>query len=954
MSAQAASPRRPAARADLPLLERADELTEIAERVAATADGAGGLLMVEGAAGIGKSRLLGAARERADSRGLTVLTARGSELERGFPFGVVRALFEKCVLRAPAGEREQLLSGVAGAAEAVLGSAPGDGEPARDGIAFAGLHGLYWLTANLAERAPLLLAIDDAHWADEASLRFLIYLARRIEALPVLLVVARRPAEPGTDRGLLDALRADPLARVLHPAPLSEQAATQIVQAAFSPRAGARLCRACHGATGGNPLLLRMLASALREEGVDPEADGAARVAQLAPRVVAGSVLPRLRRLPADTGALARGIALLGDGAELRHAAALVGLGAGAATRAADALVAAGILAAGRPLEFVHPTVRRAIYESLPAAEHHRGHRQAAVLLAAEGAPADRVAAHLVRTERLGDAWAVDVLRAAARAALARGAAEEAVGYLRRAQEEPPAPQVRVDVLVELGSAAALIRIDEARDHLERALEIAVGAGRRAAIALELARVMSSVARETRGALAVLDRAVAELGPADPAMRVRLEAEYISVARRYPATRAGASRRLRELAGRAEPGSVAGCVLLANLADDALDGQGRAAEATRLACAALAGDRLLESGESDAALMASGVLMATDRTDAAWRAWNGEADRARLTGSVLAFATAITIRAGLAYRCGQLAEAEADARLADEVYREHWRGPRRFSLAFLVDALVERGETAQAADLLDTADVPMNHTLLLDSRGRLRYAQGRFAEAVDDFLACGQRLTARGIRHPGILAWRSSAALALQSLDQRQEAFRLVDEELDLARRLDVPRALGIALRAAGLLRGGRDGIALLEEATGLLARSAARLEEARALADLGAALRRAGHRTEAREPLRRALDLAVRCDAAPLATRAREELVAAGARPRRAADGVGALTPSELRVARMAAEGMGNRAIAQALFVTVKTVEMHLGSTYRKLGLTSRTGLAAALPAGAASGYQC
>jgi DNA-binding CsgD family transcriptional regulator len=197
---------------------------------------------------------------------------------------------------------------------------------------------------------------------------------------------------------------------------------------------------------------------------------------------------------------------------------------------------------------------------------------------------------------------------------------------------------------------------------------------------------------------------------------------------------------------------------------------------------------------------------------------------------------------------------------------------------------------------------------------------GPTAEAVEDFLACGQRLTDRGTRHPGMIPWQSNAALALQRLDRPRDA-----------QGLGVARALGIALRAAGLVRGGPAGLAMLDEAASVLARSSARLEQARALTDLGAALRRANRRAEAREPLRRGLDLAVRCHATPLVERARGELVAAGARPRRAVSGVDALTPSELRVARMAAEGMSNRAIAQALFVTVKTVEVHLGSAYRK-----------------------
>jgi DNA-binding CsgD family transcriptional regulator len=933
------------ARDEVPLLEREGELAVIAQRVAEACEGAGGLLMVEGAPGIGKTRLVQAACQGARQRGMTVLATRAGELERGLPYGVVRGLFEAQVARAPAVERDILLAGAARLAAPVLGIAARDGAMVPDGASFTGLHGLYWLTVNLAERAPLLLAVDDVHWADGVSLSFLVYLLRRVEALPVLIVLAGRSDEADADEALLGALRGDPLTRTLRPAPLSAAAASVVVRAAFSPKADVELCRSCLHATGGNPLLLRMLSHALRIENVDPTVRGQTRVAELAPRVVATSVLARLRRLPSDAGAFAYAAAVLGDRIQLRHAAALARLDSGSAIRAADVLTAAGILAPCRPVEFVHPVVRRAVYESLPAAERHHAHRHAAAILEVEGAPADRIAAHLLVLERVADGWVVGILRAAAQEAFARGATEEAARYLRRALEEPPEPGDQADVLFELGAVTARVRVAESYQYLRQALELTVDVRRRAEIALELARAMG-VARDIRAALPVLDRAVAEVKDVHEALRVRLEAEFISVARRYPESREEASRRLALLSDYAERRNIPGCMLLANLAADAVDVEGAADKGTRLAEAALNGDYLLAAEEIDVALLATSVLMSTDHLDAAWRTWNAAVERARSAGSVTGFAAAATVRACLAYRCGQLAEAEADARLADDLLRElGLDSSRRYSLAFLVGALVERGEVEAAARRLDDSGIPVKLTLLLDSRGRLRCAQGRFAEAVEDFLDCGQRLAARGNRHPGILAWRSSAALALQCLDEPVEARRLAHEELDEARRLGVARAVGIALRAAGLLRGGAAGIALLEEAATMLARSSAQLEQARALTDLGAALRRANRRSEAREPLRWALDLAVRCGAVPLRERARRELVAAGARPRRVtSSGVDALTPSELRVARMAAEGMTNRAIAQALFVTIKTVEVHLGNAYRKLGVPSRAGLTAAL----------
>jgi DNA-binding CsgD family transcriptional regulator len=232
--------------------------------------------------------------------------------------------------------------------------------------------------------------------------------------------------------------------------------------------------------------------------------------------------------------------------------------------------------------------------------------------------------------------------------------------------------------------------------------------------------------------------------------------------------------------------------------------------------------------------------------------------------------------------------------------------------------------------------------LLLDARGRLRCAQGDYQQGLDDLLAVGERQAAWEISNPGVIPWRSSAALACAALGDRERAGELVDQELALAR---TPRARGIALRAAGLVSEGQDGVGLLRDSVATLETSGARLEYARALTDLGAALRRAGRRTEAREPLRVGLDVATECGASAIAARAREELVTAGARPRRARiAGAEALTASERRIATMAATGMTNREIAQALFITIKTVKAHLGHVFQKLDITTRAQLAAAL----------
>jgi ATP/maltotriose-dependent transcriptional regulator MalT len=327
--------------------------------------------------------------------------------------------------------------------------------------------------------------------------------------------------------------------------------------------------------------------------------------------------------------------------------------------------------------------------------------------------------------------------------------------------------------------------------------------------------------------------------------------------------------------------------------------------------------------------------------------------RAHQRGSIFSFRLAKMVRSQAFVFRGDLADAEADARDALEA-SVAWGTSPRFSGrtgAILVDALLEQGKLDDAAAVLRNLEwgesIPEEAPVYLvrASRARLRMERGDLARGLAETLDAGRRLEGVGGRNPAYMAWRSQAVLALLGLGERGEARRLAGEELELARTWGAPRALGAALRVAGLSEGGSEGRALLEEAVGVLADSPAKLEHAKARTELGAVCRRANARADAREHLRRGVELATICGAAPLAARAEAELLATGARPRRIAlSGVRSLTPSERRVAEMAAEGPTNREIAQALFVTAKTVEVHLSSVYRKLGISSRSQLAAAL----------
>jgi predicted ATPase len=343
-------------------LEREEELETLASCVAASAAGAPGLVVIEGPAGIGKSRLVGETRALVAASGLRVFTARGSEIEREFPFGIVRQLFESTVHA----DREAL-SGSASASRSVF-ETMNDGSADEEDISFSVLHGLYWLTVNLAGNGPLALVVDDMHWCDRPSLRFLSYLVKRLDGLAVLVVVSLRPSEPGTDAALLAEVSGDALATPLRPRVLTASAAASLVERRLGAQPDALFAEACHASTGGNPLLLTELLKALQAEGVMPCAANVEVVREIGPRAASRAVLVRLGRLSPEAVAAARSLAVLGDGTSLATLAALAEISAAAVAGATAALARAEIIERDTPLRFVHPLVRAAVYHDLSAA----------------------------------------------------------------------------------------------------------------------------------------------------------------------------------------------------------------------------------------------------------------------------------------------------------------------------------------------------------------------------------------------------------------------------------------------------------------------------------------------------------------------------------------------------------------------------------------------------------
>jgi tetratricopeptide (TPR) repeat protein len=474
---------------------------------------------------MGKTRLLGVTNAAAQAAGLEVMTARAGELEQQFAFGVVRQLFEPLLARVSAEERAELTAGAAGLALPLFQQPTATGEEAAD-PSFAMLHGLYWLAANQALRRPALLAVDDLRWADVASLRWIAYLARRLEGLPLLVAVAARPSEQSPQAALLTEVLADPAAVVVRPGALGTAAVAVLARDALAAEPDPAFVAACQISTAGNPLYLRALLDALTRERLAPTAANAARVHQTGPDAVARAVSLRLARLPAAADALVRAAAVLGDGAALQQAASLAGLEVEAAARAATSLVRSGLLRAEDPLEFVHPVVRTAIYQQLGADERSRAHRRVAELLVAAGAPSQQAAAHLLATLPTGDRFVGEVLGRAAEQSLHQGAPQAAVAYLRRALAEPVTNPERAELLHRLGIAEQSAAIPGAVEHLAEALALTSDPVRHAEMALPYAITLALLDRLNE-ALEVLQAAIDMLGGRRPELGQLLEAALL-------------------------------------------------------------------------------------------------------------------------------------------------------------------------------------------------------------------------------------------------------------------------------------------------------------------------------------------------------------------------------------------------------------------------------------------
>ncbi len=897
------------------LVDRDRETTALRRAVDDVAEGTPGWIVVEGPAGIGKTRLMREAVRLATAGGLQVVTARGSQLERSFGFGAVRQLFEPCL--ADPEHRQVLLAGAGAGADVVFEEGAVDRPPPQG---FAVLHGLYWVTVNLASEGPLVILVDDVQWCDGASLRYLAYLQKRLDGLPVLVMLARRTGEEQPDDALLDEVAADPVVTVLRPAPLSTDAAATLVRERLG-EGDPSFVAACHRMTAGNPLLLRQLLRALEDEGVPPDVSHVDTVRAVGSRAVAALITLRLRRMPSPAGEVARAVALLGDHATLPTVAALAQLPEEEVAAALDQLCRAEILTAEHRLSFVHPLVREAVYGETPTAERALQHERAARVLQEHGATSEQVAAHLLRAPHRAGAETVEVLRDAARTAMMRGASDAAVLLLRRALEEHVPIATRAHVLAELGLVEILVEGPAGVEHLSEAYELLDDERLRARIGMAIARTHLFVS-PPGVATDFAARAAAAVPPGLDDERQGLVALQRITGFMHGLPEEGyRSGPTPEVVGDGDGARMLAAALGYELLRDCADRE----QSVALCRFALQGDRLLVADSGLLWIVAATALLLSDEDIGDF--WDRALAHAHATGGLFA-ALSVNLWRGFAeWHRGQLDDALqsfADAEEQQQMWGISGIGAT-YAAAFVIGVLVDRGDLEQATGVLEAARalpwLGEGGRLVRESAARLLTRTGRPIEALD--------LLAAPVDYPEVInpvwaPWRGIKAEALAALGRHDEALALADEEVRLLRHWGAASCLGRSLRLRGELKG-PDGEADLREALAVLSGSPAALEEARAQAALSRLPSVPDE--EAVALLQTALATARRCGAETLARDAAHSLRRRGV-PAEEPDHTRArLTGRQRRVAELTASGLDVNEVAQRLFLTPGSVRVALAS---------------------------
>ncbi|MFD9789994.1 ATP-binding protein [Streptomyces sp. NPDC059070] len=907
----------------------------------------GGLLAISGAAGLGKTSLIAELRRMAAGRECTMLYARGGEQEQGVAFHVVRQLVQPVLAAAGEPEHRRILGSwydiVAPAVGLVAepGASP-DPQGVRDG--------LDWLVTRVAvEHPPVVLIVDDAHWADDESLTWLSSFALRSGELPILIVVAYRPEELPVQATEFRRLAERHGSRPLSLTPLSPHGVGKLVHHVLQSGADDMFSRECWALTGGNPFEAVELMAKIRERNIKPHYANAGELRELASSARGSGLIERMERLGPSAVRLAWAVAVLGTAVEPHMASSVAGLGVEEAVDAVQKLRDARILAARSDddpdrLDFFHPLVGTSVYRAIPPAMRVAMHGQAAVSVTEAGLGPTVAARHLLEMHPDNDRWAVRQLRAAARECMRAGAPEAARRCLARALREPPALEDRAEVLFELGCSALLSEPATTVNHLQAALEEPeLAPALRESITYRLAQALAHADRMKDAA----DTVAAEArNSSNPRTRLRMQAETFmwNAFRADEEDSAARSRRLARLADHLTTRGMAERYILGLRAWDAMVRGEPAATAVSYAEEAL-GEGLSWTDDDwgfEVPVLVALTFMYCDqpgRADELFSKGIAECESRGWRGAHLSFG--LTLLGYIRFRRGRLAEAEdlvhGGLRIADRVGQ---RIPAQwFALGILIEILLARGRVDEAQDLSDRynyGQVVPNAVVYPDSEtvySGLLLARGLRGDAEARLRAVGRRLDRRGMRNPAWCPWRPLLAEALAQSDPA-EAVKVADEGVELARRFGTAGAIGRALHAAARVTTGAHSLKLLAEAVQYLERSPSAYELACALVDHGTALSRAGLPQDACELLVRGMESAVVCGADALAARARDELAASGLRPLRLrAVGTDSLTAQEKTVADRAARGWDNARIAEELGVRERNVELLLSGVFRKIG---------------------
>jgi len=916
------------------LLERDGELGLVDAALRSASGGAGGVVAIGGSLGNGKTALLRSLASLPAAAEMHVLQAGASPLEQDFAFGVVRQLLEPALGKAS----QDVWSGAAGLARSVFAAEEPAGPARPVAIADAVLFGLHALIGNLGAGRPLLILVDDLHWVDHPSLRWLSHLAKRIEQLPVALVVTVREGDPLADAEMTDEIVAHARHRA-RPRSLSPRGSAAVVRARLGPLCDDEFALACHDATDGNPMLLTALVHDLATGGPPPVRANAGAVRAMRPAQSRDRLIGCLRAQPEPVRRLAAALAVLSDHADLPLAGSLAGLDDTATTGAARALRKLGLVVGER---FAHRGVQDAVEDMMTESERTGAHERAVRLLLDHGKPDEQVANQLLSITTPQGPWVVDVLRTAADTAGRRGAPDVAARYLRRALLDTSVDgEDRARVLVDLATVERGFDMQAAVRHISYAVPLLGRTRDRAAAVIRLAPTV--LADVQSPVVAMLDQIGYELGDPDQLsgvdrdLALRVEARLRHVGETSSAELSATAARLAALGPTPPVETSAERELLTVLLHAAT--LSARAPAARLAAV---GERVLAHEPASPAHVYTAmpllvvVLAAADspRTLTTWL--DMALELARTRGDAVEQALIRTEQSLVHLHSGQLAEAAAAAAEAYELGALNWNTAGSTTAIVSGAVALQLRDPVLTEQLLSAFGEHQSNACLNAVVGLLRGSsavlRGDSPTAVAALLDCGRQLDRSGWRNPVLFPWRSSAALIQRGLGKLDSAFELVEEERLIAQEWGAPSGIGRALRVLGALRGERRGLELTRDAVEVLTGSNHKLELARAL-------KQWAEMSDDAEVWRRCLRVAVDCGAKSIAERAWTALgVSSAATP------APRLTRAERKVAQLAVAGLTNQCIADELGVTSRAVEKHLTNTYRKLGVHRRAELGEAL----------